>query len=293
MFDRKTKEDWINQIQKELKGKIAIEELNFKIDEISLSPISHIEKLKAYTPIYRKEPTKAGICIENSNISNETILNFLSLGAMTLKINVNEVIDLSGVLFEMIEIHLNAKSNLLKVKHTFHKESLLTYGDDGEFTLVRLNFENDFSVEFASKIKDTLEQRKLYLEITLSDNFYKNICGIRALRVLMANISKKANHDFGYLINVNLPSTSKFEDEETALIAHTYKCMASYIGGADYVFQEITNHDFDRTSFHIQNLITLESKMNQVQDPVCGSPFFEELTEKMVQSAWERMNQPK
>ena len=110
-FASQSKQDWINKIKVDLKGK-SIEELDLKIsDHVSISPFSHKEDLASHTLAYRKKATNSWNITEVLNVkdyqlSNKLALNFLQLGVSSLVLEFDSIPALQDIeqLFNNIRI---------------------------------------------------------------------------------------------------------------------------------------------------------------------------------------------
>ncbi len=290
MFKANSRIDWLEKVEKELKGKLAIADLSFEIDGIELSPFHHIDEFEVREPLFRKEMTKSGVYLRNGG-DNKLLIKFLELGATCVKINTDDNTNgLDDISFDWIHTFLTgSKSN---VDSFIHKHGLKTnrfdiiHETEGKSKLV-VDLENN-AIEQLRKIVGECPAEIIF-ECRLGENLYKNVAVLRAIRIIVANLEEINEKSISYTITVDLKSLEQEADKESKILEYSYKLMSAYMGGADFVFQEISEDDFDRTAFHLQNLITLESKMNEVQDPLNGSKFIEYLTDQYVIGVLEEL----
>jgi hypothetical protein len=76
------------------------------------------------------------------------------------------------------------------------------------------------------------------------------------------------------------------------LVEATAKTLSAVIGGADLIyleFDEITETMRTENLAHIYHILTLESGIGEVIDPVAGSFYVDELTTKLAQHIWSKL----
>ena len=79
-------------------------------------------------------------------------------------------------------------------------------------------------------------------------------------------------------------------NKETKLIHHTLASVNAAIGTADLICASVQEDlNADRLSQNIQHIMKMESKLNQVRDPLAGSYSIEKMSQHLAKAAWESM----
>uniref|UniRef100_UPI00404A4DFC methylmalonyl-CoA mutase family protein n=1 Tax=Fulvivirga sp. TaxID=1931237 RepID=UPI00404A4DFC len=134
----------------------------------------------------------------------------------------------------------------------------------------------------------------LAVTMAVGTDFYHEISKLRAVRLLIYKVLA----EYGVEVNPNgftlLTTASQIYnsqlDSDNNYLRRTTQTMASILGGTD----GIINGDLDielpqeqqRINRNIANILLEESYLNKVGDPLAGSYFMENLTEKLSESAW-------
>ncbi|MEQ9262630.1 MAG: methylmalonyl-CoA mutase family protein [Owenweeksia sp.] len=127
-FPRPTKEDWINRITKDLKGKEFNHLISESAEDIAIQPVYHIaDGTPAYQP-FRKE---AGwsivqeILVMNTSTANKEALDHLSRGADALLFYLPQGIDLKvllqDILIQHIRVHFVTEGKGLEIAIQLNK----------------------------------------------------------------------------------------------------------------------------------------------------------------------------
>jgi len=154
-------------------------------------------------------------------------------------------------------------------------------------------------IELLSSKNISLEDivKSLVISIGVGTNFFLEIAKIRAIRILFYHILKSYSYkDFSPdLLFIHSDSslwTKTIYDPYVNMLRNTTEAMAAVLGGCNSLsiapFDEIynqTNSFSSRISRNISNLMKEESYFDRVADPVAGSYYIENLSDKLVSSA--------
>jgi len=148
-------------------------------------------------------------------------------------------------------------------------------------------------VDIASNHKNENIQN-LYNRIVVinpcKDHYFYEIAKSRALRILFAELS--AYYDVKSPKIFIQSETVSTTDELESLLTNSTQTMAAAIGGADAI--RVSSHLQNENEFsrriarNVSNLLDEEAMVGKVKDPVAGSYYVTELTEKIVADCWNR-----
>ena len=141
--------------------------------------------------------------------------------------------------------------------------------------------------------------KKFQIGFSIGNSYLLEIAKIRALKVLLANISEALNpgHKEIPCFDCYISADSYKSDEtESNKIRGTISAMAAVIGAVGRMTIPSSDHRSEKkdTSFNsrmatnIQQVIKLETKMHATSDPAAGSYYIEQLTEELALKAWKR-----
>lgn len=136
----------------------------------------------------------------------------------------------------------------------------------------------------------------LQYHLSISNEYFLEIAKFRAFKIafthLMKGYGKENLHPF---INaVNLKRNKTIYDQHNNLIRATSEAMSAAIGGVNSItilpFDEtykLSDEFSYRMSRNIQLILKEEAMLNKVADASAGSYYIEQVTQKMVESAWK------
>lgn len=177
------------------------------------------------------------------------------------------------------------------------------YGAAGASTVQELGITlahlNEY-IQFLSDQGKSLEEinDKIIIELSVNENYFVNIAKFRVIRSLVALLFKGHNTDYASkppLIYglTNLRHLAKNDANNNAL-RETTQAMSAVIGGCDVLTvdhsefgSEKENKRFERISRNIQLILKEESYLGKVTDPAGGSYYLEELSNQLLNKAWE------
>ncbi|MBK9272152.1 MAG: hypothetical protein IPM48_11200 [Saprospiraceae bacterium] len=124
---------------------------------------------------------------------------------------------------------------------------------------------------------------KLILRLRLTHDFLTNIALIRALRFLISNHFSES-----VILETEISAIHSREDPFQGQITQSVQQLSAIIAGPDTLWVRSNPMDNDvqfkqwlRTSLHTLHILKEESFMDLVEDPVKGSFYIEDLTQKI------------
>lgn len=143
--------------------------------------------------------------------------------------------------------------------------------------------------------KEKLITTHLGLELPVSTDFFVEIAGLRALRMLVYQLVQAYKvTDFKPEDLMLLARSTAFNEEAYQphgnMLKSTTAAMAAVLGGSNaltIVPESTENETMVRTARNVSILLKEESYLNKTADPVAGSYYIESLTDKLAEKAWE------
>jgi methylmalonyl-CoA mutase len=225
--------------------------------------------------------------ILNAEYSNLTIaFNVLTLGLNQgeFKYNLND----------FVEFYQTFKSD--KVKH-IHIDGY-TFGLAGASSIQELAIALSQLSEYTQILLDNGENlskiiANTYTTLSINEEYFTNIAKFRAYKILLNHFFKSFDDKIEIeepLINAvaNKRHISK-NDRYNNLLRATTQAMSAILGGATNILIppfDTSNEISVRMARNIQLILKEESYFDKVIDPAAGAYYIEDLTDKLVQSAW-------
>lgn len=363
-MESQTKEDWLAQVGKELKGRDPGELDQAVNDRIKLSPLYTQTEAAARPPLERTAGWQVGAYVDTGRTAeiNAYALEELEGGAEALLFrlfrqpgpqDIAEI--LKGIRLDFISLHCALRYpgqdpaelfrdlvkylrregyDLAKIRGSVDFDPLLDWNEPPFPPLIRLlyfvhrwmpgfrvlqvnaaGFNNGPSsadselalaiakgAEYLQQIRErgyppAIVHRHLQFAFTVGTSYYVDIAKLRALRILWANVLR----DFGVegapptTIAAHSDVATLTTDQDHNLLKLTTQALSAVTGGADQLFlAPAEGADQPATSFgrrmarNVQQLLRLEAGLDAYADPAAGSYYLEQLTEQLVESAWDR-----
>ncbi len=135
---------------------------------------------------------------------------------------------------------------------------------------------------------------QIQLQLTVGKSYFLEIAKIRALHILWANLQEAYDVSPQPLsIDAYLSPDAYDDSDNTNMIRSMTMALSAVIGGVDRLTVLPANQKEDsfttRIARNVQHLLQMESYMDRVIDPAKGSYYLEALTKKLVDLAWERL----
>ena len=285
-FSPQTAQDWLNQIQKDLKGK-SLEEILVKN--------------------YENIPIKAFFVKEDINEAfSERLNHLLKNKAKTV---VSEEMDtVNDLLGSMIEFGK-------KVEEEDWKSFFDELNTKDQF-FINLSFLHNAGANAIQELAFALAIANLYLEkasdrgnietmlpkmsfsVAVGANFFMEIAKLRVLSYLvnrLVNVYLPEKQDYLPFVKAQTAQINKSEqDAYNNIIRATLEAMAANIAQVDEI--QILPHDYfsdspdsfsENIAANIQHILHYESKIDFVKDIASGTYFIEYLSYQLAQKAWE------
>jgi len=262
-----------------------IVEINFEPGQNALNLIeNHYEMLRKYNRSFAK--------VYGS-------INFDPLGHLVKQ----------GVFIENEEKDFETARELIKIaSHLPHFSVLGVNGnyfhDAGSSIVQELAFSLSSGVEYLTRLTESglsINDVAPNIKFTfgIGSDYFIEIARLRAARLLWAHIVKAYGPSSNEVCKMNIHAvTSEWNmtvyDPHVNMLRSTTEAMSAIIGGVD----SLTVRPFDlssgtsgifseRIAKNLQLLLKEESYLDKVTDPSGGSYYIENLTEKIVQNAWQ------
>lgn len=279
-FSKKTKKDWVDKINLDLKGK-SIDTLNIELtDQKMVSPFVHQDDISTDIRIPTSPHAQCilgfSIDVKKEQDANELILEALEGGASYLELTlqqegeVNFSILLNDVLLELIDVRfiLSNEKNVEAIRtylvtHTLEEvvNKVIVVGPQEKedkntnYSLGLVNVDDPSTIITALRLGiDVLSKEgsladSLVARILFGHNYVKNIATIRALRLLWANVC--AAHEIPHTdcpLTIEGAILNKVveEDQHDNMISFTQIAMSMISGGVDIIF--LSPSDTKRTA---------------------------------------------
>jgi methylmalonyl-CoA mutase len=196
---------------------------------------------------------------------------------------------------DFVEFYLMFKPD--KVKH-IHIDGY-TYGLAGASSIQELAIALSQLSEYTQTLLNTGESlsdiiASTYTTLSINDEYFTNIAKFRAYKILLNHFFKSFDNKIEIkksLINAiaNKRHIAK-NDRYNNLLRATTQAMSAILGGATNILIppfDASNDISVRMARNIQLVLKEESYFDKVIDPAAGAYYIEDLTDKLVQSAWD------
>lgn len=318
-FQPVTKEEWLQKVTTDLKGKKDIEDLSTaQVGTKVVSPFYHRDDITYQIDIPDSYNTQAmlgvRITIEDEERGNQLILESLEGGVSFLYLNVKKTavdfnILFKGVLLDLITVVLQLEDNsdIASCETYINKEygaPPAGFSIKGDSSHV-IETENSIISALQSFLKNASlilssneHNNPIFFQLPVGHNYIENICAIRATRLLWANLLEAHGHPFdGIPLHVQCEVSLEIlsEVQYDNMISLTQIAMSAMSGGADIIMlppsDVLSNfegkEETRRISRNIYNLITMEAHMHRVQSPTDGSYLFDKVSAELARDNWK------
>jgi len=215
----------------------------------------------------------------------------IAFDVLTLGINKGEF---QYNLNDFVEFYQTFKSE--KVKH-LHIDGF-TFGLAGAssiqelaIALSQLSEYTQILLEKGESLSDIITHT--YTTLSINEEYFTNIAKFRAFKILLNHFFKSFDNKIEVnesLINAigNKRHIAK-NDRYNNLLRETTQTMSAILGGATHILIppfDSSNNISVRMARNIQLVLKEEAYFDKVSDPAAGAYYIEDLTDKLVQSAW-------
>ncbi len=144
---------------------------------------------------------------------------------------------------------------------------------------------------------------KIQFRTHLQNTFFVEIAKLRALRIVASELMNVYLPDQISAQQIDIHAFTTMPSGETSqkdahsnMISNTTQSMAGVIGGANVLTVLPHNQGLEaesdwanRIARNVSNLLREESYLDKILDPSAGSYYIEQLTDKIAETAWEKM----
>ncbi len=294
-FDIPSKEDWLKQVEKELKGK-PIEDLNRQWFGINIVPF--LDKSNVFNPIpaSRSFSSDWKLVIEQTNGNSQELyqeVDFCASDAPTTGVGwYNSGKQLPEDIINLDRCYLNLKPSKINVEWAKENPSNHNYFSiinpslnivgEGEIRYFREKAEEIKRVLSEAGIKDIA--RKVNIEISLSTNFFYEVARLKSIRLTLEELFDGKCPSITAIVSAPISAERNNND----LLRLTTKSMAAVVGGADLVFiksiSEPSSNQAIRWARNISHLLKYESNFDWVTDATSGSYLVDYLCNELLKN---------
>lgn len=182
-----------------------------------------------------------------------------------------------------------------------------SYGESGAGTIQELAFTLSHLNEYLQTLKDAgidakSAAEKVIIELSVNDNYFVNLAKFRASRELVALLFSAYDQNATTSnILIYAKTSSRFlalNDHNNNFLRQTTQAMSAILGGCNALTisnllstnkeAEILNNSMAK---NIQLVLREESYLDKVIDPAAGSMYLENLTDQLIEKAWNLFNE--
>lgn len=214
---------------------------------------------------------------------------------------------LSGGYYRSEQEDLAELDNMLSMVKNAPKIRVLSvnsrfFGDCGASAVQELAFGLAMMAAYLKELTDRNHQvqeivGRMLWNLGTGPDYFMEIAKVRAARMLFSALMKAydAPVSTGIFIHTTTTSWNKtLYDSDVNMLRLTTEAMAAILGGSNSLLVRPYDSDFreqgafsERWARNLQHIIKEESYFDKVVDPAAGSYYIENLTNSLMQSAWE------
>ncbi len=326
-FPYTTSKEWLAQIAKDLKGR-SLTEMNWSPDgDLITNPFVHTDDVLVEMPSilsFGQWQIGESFVVNDAIEANQHFLEALSGGVESLHISCEDSVHwkqlFANVELSFIHLGLDIHGDVDRAFSDFLAyASTRCKPDELRVTLLSKNLDTHTQVRFctarssseniadglASVMLGTLESlsfdpvqlTKGDLSVTIGMHYLIEIARLRALRILWTNLASalKFSVSPAFAIEAYTKECSTNDDPYTHMIRSTVMGLAAVLGGADRIYIQPSvgaNHSesfYRHVARNIHHLLRMESKFTEINDPVTGAYYLDNITKEIVEKAWEEL----
>lgn len=237
--------------------------------------------------------------LKSNNISNENITGNLLFDPITeIAKNGNSEYSLESYLDEYSDLSIYINYNFPNFSSNFVDAS--SYSIAGSNVTEELAIAMSLGIEYLRKLSDSDNEiqasNKFTFKFSVSTNFFLEIAKYRAARKLWAGICNKSGfgNEKSFIICETSFSNKSSLDIYVNMLRNTTEIMSAVSGGADTIISTPFDFSVDsasefsrRNARNTQLVLQYESHLTDTIDPAGGSYYIENLTNELIEKAWE------
>jgi methylmalonyl-CoA mutase len=327
-FEPVAHEDWVLQIQKEIRGQTEQMEFTDVIEDLVLN-ITDVQK-NTITISYPTESNEVNSVhferILDEKESNRRILLALMQGANALFLQGDKdgidwkiVLDQVGLEYIRTEILVKNEAQVSEIKSQFSSEAFgqlillsdhftprenlacVSYFNGFELQQIGANAQQELSLMATAyhQYLSSGNRSEVVFSVGIGAQYFVQMAKIRALHYLIQKIASLhgITHP-AYRVQAHIGWMNKsLKDPYTNLLRQTTEAMSAFAGGVQGMvihpwdeFAKEGKEDFTlRMSLNVYNLLNDEAHFDWVQDPMKGSRIVEALTIQLIEKTWSRI----
>ncbi len=145
--------------------------------------------------------------------------------------------------------------------------------------------------------------KNMQINLPLGDSYLWEICRLRCLRILFHQVAQQYGATDYLPGSLTIQATTngfqgKQKNQNQQLLRNTTQTMAAVFGGCNIVTVVPHQNGFGsddqwsrRIARNISHILIKECHLHKMADPVAGSYYLEDLTDKMLREVWSRLRQ--
>lgn len=293
-FNKTSDEQWLEQIEKDLKGKTAH-------DIAKARPYEGIDLKVFYSEKDRgAEDIRINIRSDWQFFTQDDYLERTMADPINYFVRNNAWVEGGRDMDVFASIYKSESGEkLIGIDASIYQQAGASADFELASTIAQLN-------EYLHDLKEHKELKKTVLselafKVGIGADYFLEMAKLRALRILVRNLAKAYEIEAEepiqiYAQNSLMHFSSK--DVDTNILRSTTAGMSAVAGGCDHLILEAHDslknkfHDFgDRIARNIQLLMKHESHLDKVGDPAAGSYFVEALTRELANKAWSKFKE--
>ncbi len=265
-FQQIDAQKWEEKLLADLKGKAIpnVEKAGFVINPFLTQIPSQSPQIQVKNEIAWQ--MSMSFDLSDSKKLNEALLKNLALGIQDITIHWHDELD-ETVVFNNIHRKMIQIEIIETAKNRF---------------TIDINNEDSYFESFKSLLKKHELSELQSIQLLSSKDFLLNIAFLRATKLFL----QEKKIDLAVRLAPNYSSLD--QDQDIQCIAKTMIAIAGVIGGADSIElakieQGTDPDDYLRINNMIHHILREEAHLSQVNDPLAGSYFLEDLSHKILQ----------
>ncbi len=271
MTDIKDYEDWRKLFRAEQKGKSPEDRMYQPVPEVEISPY-----------LIQKESSNPSFPNYHSGVSHSFVIDSCSvfwLSDFADQLKPYQIKKIYGDIYLMMERKEN--NSLQKIDF----ESRVDYKPENNQAPIIFDFRDKAILNKINESAGFLLDSDRDIWITPGDDFLWNIALIRGLRKYLVNIS--GHTFFSHRFSIYLPlKESEHKENEIQLIPLSNQLLSMMVSGLSHFIWDIRKiSDWQHSNlFYLLNvpeILAREGKILIEKDPIQGSDFIEELSDKV------------
>ncbi|MHB1279023.1 MAG: methylmalonyl-CoA mutase family protein [Bacteroidia bacterium] len=144
-------------------------------------------------------------------------------------------------------------------------------------------------------LENTVPPKEWQINLSFGPEFYTELCKFRIIAHLSSLVGEKYGYEhLPYLFGSASDACLNDQDRYTNLLRLSTSAMSAVMGGANgLVLKNFSHHPDDAKEFvaritrNCQLVLQHESKIGKAQDPASGSYFYEKMSFKLAEQAWD------